>query len=111
MGGESASLLEAELDGGKYYYVEVDPRMGVWKGRFAFVPVSGPELQSGKFLNKLAQCQWYTSGPGARAWFEDNRSSLLEKRGIAFDKHQGAEGDKCHTPHRFTGTWNLDQPG
>jgi hypothetical protein len=94
VGGESASLLEANLEGGKYYYVEVDPRMGMWKARFAIIPVTAEKLKSEDFLKELAKCDWFQSGPSAQQWFADNRESLREKRTVAFEKNENADGDK-----------------
>ena len=37
--GESADFMTAELEPNKTYYVQVTPRMGLWKARFSLAPV------------------------------------------------------------------------
>ena len=39
--GESADFMEAKLLANKTYFVNVSPRMGVWKARFSLNPLSG----------------------------------------------------------------------
>ena len=53
VGGESASMLEATLDPGKIYYVEVDPNMGVMKARFSLLPQDLNKIQSDSFKKTL----------------------------------------------------------
>lgn len=91
VGGEDANLLEADLEGGKIYYVDIEPKMGIFKARFIFVPITAAELSSESFLKDLAACAWYTNNPEGKAWFDSNYESLKDKKKTAFEK-QGREG-------------------
>jgi hypothetical protein len=51
-------MLEATLDPGKIYYVEVDPNMGVMKARFSLLPQDLNKIQSDSFKKDLAKCEW-----------------------------------------------------
>lgn len=88
VGGESAALLDATLESGKYYYVEIDPRMGIWKARFAFVPATNEMQATEDFRKDYAKCKWYTNTPAGEAWFKDNLASMLEKKDTALKKHE-----------------------
>ncbi len=78
--GESADFLAAELEAGKTYFVNVIPRMGVWKARFSL----------GAFDNKpetIAKIrEWVASGYAVQPnelgaqWAADNRESIIEKK-------------------------------
>ena len=94
VGGESAGLLEADLQEGKYYYVGIDPRMGMWKARFVFEPISQARLSAKNFLDDLSQCRWYENSPAAQQWFAGNYESLMEKRDIALKKHEELPPEK-----------------
>ena len=91
VGGEDSNLLEADLEGGKIYYVEVNPKLGLVKARFVFVPITNTELSSESFLKDLAACKWYANLPEGKAWFESNYASLKNKKEKAVGK-QDREG-------------------
>ncbi len=91
VGGENANLLEADFEGGKIYYAEVEAKFGLAKPRFIFVPITTAELSSESFLKNLAACKWYTNLPEGKAWFDSNYENLKGKRDTAFEK-QGREG-------------------
>jgi len=43
--GESADFMQANLAADKTYFVNVSPRMGVWKSRFSLRPMNGQVQQ------------------------------------------------------------------
>lgn len=79
VGGESSDLLEAHLEGGKFYYVLVDPRMGGFKARFALVPMLYEQLGTKDFNSDMQYCKWVVPKPEAEQWFKDNWPSLQSK--------------------------------
>lgn len=94
VGGESASMLEATLDGGKIYYVEVDPNMGFMKARFSLLPLDIAKVQSDGFKKDLAKCNWVIPGPTAKQWFDENLPSMEEKARSAQEKFAKTEPEK-----------------
>lgn len=101
--GETGSLLEAELEGGKIYYVRIEPRQGRFKSRFAFVPIVPKDMEatytktvrdrSGDeervVVNEkglLDSCLWYENGPSAEVWFKANKGSMALKFFAAQEK-------------------------
>lgn len=86
VGGESGHILEAIVDGGKTYYVRVDPKMGFWKARFEFIPVPATEVMGDAFKKDMAWCQWSANKPDAHLWLTDNMASMLEKYATAQQK-------------------------
>lgn len=94
VGGESASMMEATLDPGKIYYVEVDPNMGVLKARFSLLPYDLNKMQSNSFKKNLAKCEWVVNGPTAEQWFLENRASMEEKAKTAQEKFAKTEPEK-----------------
>lgn len=78
-GAENGELLEADMEGGKTYYTYVSPRMGWWKARFVFEPVTQEALAGKSFKDDLAWCDWQENGPQTAAWFSQNLPSLNEK--------------------------------
>ena len=104
VGGESSELLEADLEGGKTYFVYVSPRMGFWKARFVFVPVTDKDLETDSFKKDLAWCEWHINAPEAEAWFRENLSSMQAKRTDAYQEHNAAKSEdkKILKPHYGT---------
>ncbi|MCL1985178.1 MAG: hypothetical protein FWG59_01850 [Betaproteobacteria bacterium] len=87
VGGESSNMLEADLAPQKFYYVRVDPKMGLMKARFAFEPVL---VNDEKLQKLLSGCTWVTSGPTAQAWFNENKDSMQGKAESAAEKEKRA---------------------
>lgn len=94
VGGESASMIEATLDPGKIYYVEVDPNMGVFKARFSLLPFDLNKIQSDSFNKDLVKCEWVVNGATAEQWFLENRASMEEKAKTAQEKFAKTEPEK-----------------
>jgi hypothetical protein len=112
VGGESSELLEADLEGGKIYYVYISPRLGWWKARFVFVPVTKKDLETDRFKEDLAWCEWHTNAPEAEAWFRDNLPSMKAKRADAYKRHNeaNAEDRKILRPEDGTRVFNDKRP-
>jgi hypothetical protein len=88
VGGESSAMLEANLAGGKTYYVKVTPHFGLWKARFTLDPVTDQEVVAPEFKKDFDQCRWYENGPETQAWFAGNLPSLQDKYADALKKFQ-----------------------
>lgn len=78
--GESADFMSAELDAEKTYYALVTPRMGMWKARFSFKPVSAAELKTPEFNKWYDACEWVEKIPAADTWAADNMPSIKSKQ-------------------------------
>ncbi|MDR2604548.1 MAG: hypothetical protein LBC55_04240 [Desulfovibrio sp.] len=90
VGGESSNLLFADLEPQKFYYVRVDPKMGLWKARFKFEPVIPGNAAD--LPDDLAGCKWVAPNTESQSWFADNKASMQEKLNdaLADDKKEGA---------------------
>ena len=95
VGGEGSNLLEADFEGGKTYYAQIDPKMGMFKPRFVFIPVTNADLKAEHFTKDMAACKWYANLPEGQTWFQNNYNSLMDKKNNAFEKK-----DKEGTPQR-----------
>ena len=78
--GESASFMDATLAAGKTYYALVEPRMGMWKARFAFEPVKAAQLDSADLKGWLEDCTWVENTPQALDWSKANMESIKSKK-------------------------------
>ena len=87
VGGEGSNLLEADLAPQKFYYVRVSPKMGFWKARFAFEPITADDE---KLQKALSGCNWATAGASAQTWFKNNKSNLQSKSDDAAGKESKA---------------------
>ena len=97
VGGESSELLEADVEGGKTYYCYVSPRMGLFKARFVFVPVTDKDLATDGFKADLKWCKWYENKPEGQAWLTENMQSLQDKYTSALKDHQEAKPENKKT--------------
>lgn len=87
VGGESSSLLEADLAPQKFYYVRVDPKMGAFKARFALEPVDAADA---KLPKALSGCSWVAPGATAQGWFNENKGNLKGKSDSAATRENKA---------------------
>jgi hypothetical protein len=78
--GESADFMTAELEPNKTYYVEVTPRMGLWKARFSLDPVRKANLDKAEFKRSVDECRWVEKTPASDNWALDNMASIQSKR-------------------------------
>ncbi len=75
--GEFGYFMDADLEAGKTYYAYVTPKIGWWKARFVFTPVSDTAAET--FRKDLAWCDWYENTPEGLQWFISEQGRL-EKR-------------------------------
>ena len=73
--GENADFMSAELQKNKTYYVQVVPKMGIWKARFGFKPLQKDEIQR----DELQECQLVGTNKASRDWARANKLSIQEK--------------------------------
>lgn len=94
VGGESSSLVRGTFTAGKHYYVRIDPRMGFWKARFAFEPISAEELKNENLRRTIAETKLMELNADGKAWFREHNDSMVEKLldAIKDDKEDGADG-------------------
>jgi len=92
--GESAEFMTADVQAGKTYYVRVEPRMGLWKARFALEPVKADMLDSAELKNDLADCSWVEMTEDSERWARENMSSVESKRAEYYPKWQAEAADK-----------------
>jgi hypothetical protein len=85
--GEAGYLLEANLEGGKVYYVYVTPYIGFMQARFKLEPVTPEQMQGQAFQKDLSQCQWRTAKPEIEQWFADNLPELNRKYANALEEY------------------------
>lgn len=78
--GESADFLTAELEPNRTYYVQVTPRMGLWKARFSLDPVRKADLETAEFRSSLEECRWVEKTPASDNWALGNMASIQSKR-------------------------------
>lgn len=83
--GENADFMDAELEGGKTYYVLVAPRTGMFKARFSLLPIHDDaqakySIRSERFQEWLRDTYWVEPGATAQAWYEGARKSIDDRR-------------------------------
>lgn len=86
--GETAEFMDADLSADKTYYVRVDPRMGMWKARFALEPVKAETQDSAEFKKDFSECVWVEKNADSERWARENLSSVENKRLEAMAKWQ-----------------------
>jgi hypothetical protein len=77
--GESGDFMTAEVLPNKTYYVDVAPRMGLWKARFALEPNHTAELATAEFANDLKDCKWVELSPESAVWAQEHMPSVKSK--------------------------------
>lgn len=78
--GESADFMRADLLEGRIYYVQVQPRMGVWKARFSLVPVSKDNISSSQVQEWLTNAKMVENNDEAYIWAKENREDEMAKK-------------------------------
>ena len=76
---EAADFLDADLLPGRTYFVEVVPRMGVWRARFSLRPLDGARDRD-TISSALAEARVLRTNEEGRRWDAANRESVLEKK-------------------------------
>ena len=80
--GEASDFMYAEVDANKMYYVNIVPRMGLWKARFSLEPKDA-NLVSQEALNSYILVE---PNKNTIDWYNENYSSVLEKYNEYFEK-------------------------
>lgn len=78
--GENADFLTADLEPNKTYSVDVSPRMGMWKARFALEPMRRSDLSQPAFKSALDECRWVEKTAASDNWALGNMASIESKR-------------------------------
>lgn len=78
--GENADFLSADLQSSKTYYVDVVPRIGMWKARFSLEPIHRADLDKAEFKASLDECRWVEKTPASENWAMGNMASIQSKR-------------------------------
>ncbi len=82
---ENADFMIAHLDAGKTYYVDVKPRIGVWKARFSLIPIHDDptaeySLRSEAFAKWNRDTDWVTLTPEAEQWYRSHAADIRTKK-------------------------------
>ncbi|MCH5277143.1 MAG: hypothetical protein J1E80_04825 [Desulfovibrionaceae bacterium] len=89
VGGESGSVLKADIAPKMNYYVRVSPYMGWAKARFDLKAVKFDELNDNKVKEKISKCVLVAPNDKAEIWFEKNKRSMKEKTVLGLEKFEG----------------------
>ena len=92
--GESAEFMSADVQAGKTYYIRVEPRMGMWKARFALEPVKATSNDLTGLTSDLADCSWVEKTEESERWARENMSSVESKRAEYYPKWQAEAADR-----------------
>jgi len=76
---EAADFLDADLEAGKMYFVNVHPRMGVWRARFSLEPVTPSSSRWSDLKEWLDGSYAVTRNAAGEAWARDNQESVTAK--------------------------------
>lgn len=76
---EAADFVDAELGEGRTYFVEVVPRMGMWRARFSALPLSASG-DAAKIGAALADSRVVAPNADGRRWATNNHPSAMKKK-------------------------------
>jgi len=76
--GESADFMKASLVANKTYYAIVEPRFGVWKARFSFIPVRKDKPFS-EIKSWLDSTQLMEPNEQGFQWAKENTADIRAK--------------------------------
>lgn len=79
MDGEFGYFMDANLEGGKIYYVYVSRRIGWTRDRFIFEPISPMELKSENVIRSIAKCDWYENSPEGEQLFSEKKPYIIQR--------------------------------
>ena len=96
VGGEDCHMIEASVEAGRSYYVEVDPRMGWVKARFHLVVRKDGEASEA--VKDAAGLGCIAPNAKGRTWFEGHHKSMLDKLREARSEHDYADAESNMTP-------------
>ena len=84
--GETADFMNADVQAGRTYYVNVTPGLGNWKARFALDPIHRAQLDSAAFKSDFSDTRWVMKTAATDEWFAANRSSIQSKRSASYSE-------------------------
>lgn len=97
VGGESGSLLAADLAPQRHYYVKVSPGFGWGKTRFTMVPVPPQDLDAPGMQKEIRECTPVSRNDKAAQWFLENKRSMEDKLRTAKEKFQARKDPAEYT--------------
>lgn len=79
MDGDFGYFMDANLEGGKIYYVYISRRIGWARDRFIFEPVSPSELKSADVTRTISKCDWYENSPEGEQLFSEKKPYIIQR--------------------------------
>lgn len=67
--GERYRVVKADLVANKNYYLHISPRLGMFKSRFAMVPLSAWQLNNEKIQRDIEECRPMQLNEKGKRWF------------------------------------------
>ena len=83
---EAADFINAELMAGRTYYIEVAPRMGMWRARFSLAPITNADLKTERVKKWISTCRLIENKESADKWAKENEPSVSSKRETYLEK-------------------------
>jgi hypothetical protein len=77
---EAADFLDADLEAGKTYFVNVRPRMGAWRARFSLYPITPSSPGWSDLPGWLDDSYVVTTNAAGEEWARNNQASVTAKR-------------------------------
>lgn len=83
--GSKVMFLDAELEAGKTYYVQLRSEIGPGKAKFSLIPmhaapVSMDSVRSRKFTEAFQRAEWIERAPSLDEWFAKHRVELEQRK-------------------------------
>ncbi len=83
--GSKVMFLDAELEAGKTYYVQLRSEIGPGKAKFALIPMqaapgSMDSIHAQKFSEAFGKAEWIEHAPTLDAWFAQHKVELEQRR-------------------------------
>lgn len=88
VGGESSSLIKGDFKENKHYYVRVEPRLGLWKSRFALIPLTKEELSKQNIQEEIKSCKLMELNESGIQWFKEHDQSMRDKLANAIEGYE-----------------------
>jgi hypothetical protein len=77
---EAADFLDADLEGGKIYFINVVPRMGMWRARFSLTAITPQSEAWSKLKGWLVESYQVVPNKDGQEWHRNNYDSVREKK-------------------------------
>jgi hypothetical protein len=86
--GNRATFLDAEVAGGKVYYVLITPEPGAARPHFVFTPITA-SVTAIDFAGYQALTHWVTLDPGAAEWADHHKDGIDKDQATALRYWKG----------------------